>query len=234
MKFDFLKYLFFSDYFLVIARSISQYSIILLRWTILLFSKNKEISFGNITHTTKPVFKNQLIEIKLDLENILWIECHFNIPRKLYRTKNISNDFIISYSPNDSISIEQIQKLIYIGDYIKTIDNHIKLWNKFNDDDRIYIIARGFNKRRYEFDIELKATNKIDISPIKLKNKEINSLKKQDEIFKNANRNRLSLSSKNKLEVNINTIELTQIRNFKFASKNLKSNITPFIKSNYL
>ena len=199
-----------------------------------MFSKNKEISFGNITHITKPVFKNQLIEIKLDLENILWIECHFSIPRKLYRTKNISNDFIISYSPNDSISIEQIHKLIYIGDYIKTTDNHMQFWNKFNDDDKIYIIARGFNKRRCDFEIELKASNRIDINSIKLKNKEFLSFKKQDEIFKNANWNNIILSSKNKLGVNINTIELTLIKNFKFASKNLKSNITPFIKSNYL
>lgn len=228
------KYLFFSDYFLVIARTISQYSTILFRWIITLFSKNKKISSNYIRLLTKPIFKDQLIELDLDLENVLWIECHFNNPRKLYRTKNINNDFIISYSPNDSIADEQIQKLIYIGDYIKTTDNHIKFWNKFNDDDKIYIIARGFNKRRCYFEIELNAVNKIDINSLILNNKDVISLKKQNEIFRNAHWKNVYIDSNNKLEVNINTIELTQIKNLKFSNKNPNLNITPFIKSNYL
>ena len=234
LKFNIIKYLFFSDYFLVIARFIYQYSIIVFRWTTLLFSKNKEVLFSNITHITKPIFKDELIDIKLNLENVLWIECHFNNPRKLYRTKNISNDFFISYFPNDSIPIEQIQKLIYTGDYIKTTDNHIKFWNKFNDDDKIYIIARGFNKRRYEFEIELTAKNKIDINSIKLKNKEIISLKKQHQVFKNAYRKIVSLNPNNKVKLNLNTVELTQIKNLTFSNNKPNLSITPFIKSNYL
>jgi hypothetical protein len=227
-----IKYLFFSEYFLTAFNGVRFFCIVFFKWVKLLPFKSKQITPVTFNSNTKSLFNGQIIELSWNIENALWYELKFKNERKFYTPKFSGIDYKISFGSDEDLKAEDMDRWRYSGTTIKTIDNSIKLFNKFNLNDEIEltIVGRNFKKKFVKFEVssELVLISEPKALIAKKINLAFNSI----------------LTSKNKsrcLNFSERKIELTQIEKYDTQINQILKNrnklsfaINPFIKQNYL
>ena len=174
-KKSFLKYLFFSDLLLIIWGKCKFFSIICLRWVILLFSKNKRITPVSFFISNKKLFSGQLAELDFEFENVLYYILEINQGKNLFYTKHD-----ISELDPEFVIVENVDELEgdtwhLIGTKFKTVETNFTFLNKLSNNDslKLTIIGFGSNILFQKFDFNSKEelsfnTNKLNINEVAL------------------------------------------------------------------
>jgi len=222
-----IKYLFFSDYFLVIKNYVSQYLTITCRWFVLLFSKDKEIELVSLKIKTQNLVGLTKNQLSFEFKKVLFFELKFRNQQKIFISNNSLNSF--SIRPNNSLDFNN-NKWTFYGNKIKSCDSFFNIYSSLNINDTLIVTAYGFGKRVFREEYLLSDKYIITENPISLNNHNLSLV-----INKISFTLQELISTSTKIS-KLSTKKLFFVTNFKFENtkhdKKLLIKNIPFIKVN--
>ncbi len=180
------KYLLFSDLFLIVWDKCKFYFIVWIRWSILLFSINKNITPISLFICHKKLFSGQHAELNFEFENILYFVIEINNGKHLFFTKHDLSD-----TEPDFVVVQNINELEgntwhLIGSKFKTVETSFTFLNKLSNNDSLKLTAVGFGKNILVQEFKFISLVELSKSPshLNLKQDEIVSISKSSRELK--------------------------------------------------